>query len=228
MRSHTTRLLLFIFACLAASSCKNSTGSLATGDLIPLKAGNQWIYQIQYTDNKGSLSNGALDTSKVGLSISFQGNEWSFFNFPNSTDILLFVNKIGGLWNLDLASEKSHLKFAFPGSVGEEYILSTTSEELIRRDSLGIEISDSLFTITKAKIISVSELVQCGSGTFTCYHYQVRDSLFDPFFIASAAAPTDFYISPNVGVIKIVVPSVRDNFNNIINTTYLLKEYRLK
>ena len=215
-------LLLPLFICLIISSCKNSTDPTASnspsasGDLIPLKTDNKWIYRSTTTDTFGNILLSRLDTSNIGLSVGIQGIVWSFFSAPGnfSADGVVFLaNRIGGVWGFNEKSMQPFILFPYPAISGSEYVSSS--------DSSAARVDGPIFQFI-VKFISTSENVASISQSFVCYHYQFITRLISQQTgEITNELGSELFIAPGIGIVKEI-----DRTSGI--KTILLQDYMLR
>ena len=214
----TIIVLLLSHLFIGCGSSAESTPPPTSSDvLIPLAAGNKWIYETTYYDSAGvPLSPTYIDSAFVGLSTNFNGKLWSFYNHKGTKlpdDALLFRNDNRGTLQFDENFNAEFVKFPYPSPIGT---FTTFSEA-----SLHVQVS----------VLSINESVTTPKGIFTCYHYQPKTIFFDDNFNAPVE---DFYIAPNIGIVKEVESNIdfttEQNPDPIFGVTKvrILKDYVLE
>ena len=203
---------------LTIVSCKNSTNSpVSSGDLIPMKTDNLWVYRSTTTDTLGNVRSTRVDTTELAPSVTIQGINWYFFSGPGSTspsNAVFLANKSDGVWVLDQPSQKSFLLFQYPTTGGAEYT--------VWADSTTFAI-DGIIAQFNVKVISISENVAGVKQSFSCYHYQPVSHLINTRTSeVESQSVSDVYVAPGIGIVK----SVDRSSGNII--TVLLQDYVLQ
>jgi hypothetical protein len=228
MKLTNTHCLLLIFVLtLFLASCNYSPESGKSGVLIPLKTGNQWIYEETVKDSLGNVITSKIDTSNIGLTVAIKGETWYFFTPPGekSIDAGLFANRFNGLFQLDEQSNAALLEFPYPASVGFEAVLFADT-------SFFNDIIDRVLV----RLVAINEAVDTKKGTFFCYHYQAlaEEKIISINQIATSPSlqKEDIYIAPNIGIIKMVEPSDGISFDSTFisstTRTIQLTDYTLK
>jgi hypothetical protein len=210
----------FLILSLTIASCKNSTDTPTSTDLIPLKTGNQWIYETTVYNDSGIATKKTIDTTIVGTDFNAQGLMWHFLTWNGVGGFLSSRNN--GLWSYDSSNQKSFLEYQYPTLAGNEYIAEYDSTS----NGFGKEI-----TVLRIKVISTNELVTTAIGKFSCYHYQ-----YDMELTSSHGDVTDvgellqdIYFAPNVGLLKVTEPRfTSDGKPNGFYLISVLKQYTLK
>ncbi|MDP4220206.1 MAG: hypothetical protein Q8896_07200 [Bacteroidota bacterium] len=223
-------LFMIAAACvfLAAGCSKNSSepvGTVAGPDVIaPLATGDQWIYDVATMDSSGVISEDHLDTLRVGLASTIDGETWYLISTASkSSSASFFTNRSDGYWFFNESTRIPVMQFKYPATAGESFAKSIDT----------VFGTDSNFDGIKSftKVISTDEKVTIGSKTYSCYHYQSYLYFFQNGADTIPRLPTnDDYYSPGIGKIKSIF-----YFNNSFNasaapdrTVTTLKSYSLK
>jgi hypothetical protein len=192
-------VLLTIFFLSFIYGCRYDGSSGSSGVIIPLKAGNTWIYEESVTDSLGRLRDMKLDTSSVGLSTSIDGLQWFFFTGPGNSpsEAMLSTNKNDGFWIHNIGGSESLLLLPYPFPEGAEIILGTDTS-----------LFDSTISQFKIKVISNNEPIFTTIGTFFCYHYSSRTDQIDLIThkLKQTDRGDDIFAAPNIGIVKISNP----------------------
>lgn len=209
--------VLFVIS-LTIVSCKNSTNSpVSSGDLIPLKTDNMWIYRTTTADTLGNVRSTKVDTTKLAPSVTIQGINWYFFLGPGSTspaNATFLANQSDGVWGLDQQRQRSFLLFQYPTIGGMEYTVWT--------DSIKFG-TDSAIIQFNIKVISTSENIVGVKQSFSCCHYQPVSHLINlRTGEVESQSVSDVYVASGIGIVK----SVDRSSGNII--TVLLQDYVLQ
>ncbi|MDP4220207.1 MAG: hypothetical protein Q8916_08130 [Bacteroidota bacterium] len=220
-------LIILLSVSFLAASCKSpSSPSQANyGDLIPIKTGNQWIYQSTSSDTTGNVIAVHTDTSIVGLAVEIDSSIWNVFTFPGSTllQAQFISSRNDGLWLFDdQQSGTPLLEFKYPSNIGEENV--------VLNDSSGLGNGSVIQFVTK--LVSSTESVTTKAGVFICYHYQDMFKVLSPSGnVQFSQNVADIFITPGVGIIKISEPTdavTLGTFNKIPMTIRLLTEMHLQ
>lgn len=177
---------VLLLAIMLAGCGTSSTGTEppATKDeLIPLSAGNKWIYLTTFIDPDGQILSSTLDSSFVGLSTNLIGKTWFFYDHKKTgsgDDISLFRNDNQGLYQFEETLQTEFLAFKYPAKAGEIYTL----------------FSDPFSSLSSSiEVVSTDTLIVAEKETFKCYQYR-------PLFSERTRSTTDIFIAPNIGIIK--------------------------
>ena len=73
-----TVVFSFVVLSLTMTSCKNSTETILSTDLIPLKEGNEWIYETKIYNDSGIVMKISTDTLRVGFGLNEKGNRSTY------------------------------------------------------------------------------------------------------------------------------------------------------
>ena len=150
--------IVSLAACsLFLGSCHYDGSGGSSGVIIPLKTGNQWIYQETTTDSLGHILETTTDTASVGLSVSIDGIEWFFFTGPGDSpfDATLSTNKNDGFWIHGDQGSGSLLFIPYPAAPGYDYLLASDTSFF-----------DTTISQTRIKIKSANELVNTKKRLF--------------------------------------------------------------
>jgi len=142
---------------LAASCKEESVEPTASnpGTIVPLKVGNQWVYNIAELDYTGRVISESHDTLSIVNSTTIGTETW----FEDNAGILQ-TNRADGRW---LMSGSPYLTEKYPAKLNDAYV-----------------VMDSLTGIS-ARVRGVSETVVVPKGTFSSYIYRwTRISDGDP------------------------------------------------
>ena len=214
MKYLTFLIGLFSLVLLCGCGASSDNEQILDFSIIPLAAGNKWIYETTYYDSTGIVLATRTDSSFVGLTRVVNGKTWYYYiNQGTLTpeDAFLFRNDSLGLWqfNEDLRIESFTLKY--PATAGEIYNLT----------------DDSSFTATRMLVVSTTEAVSTHKGVFICYRYK-------PIQREPTNTENEVYAAPSVGIIKEtetnVVFTTEQSPDPIFGVTKvrLLKDYHLK
>jgi hypothetical protein len=209
---------------LALASCKSTVESIPPNDLLPLKEGNEWIYETKIYDDSGTVIKISIDTLRIGYDLKVNGRVWHKLV---QTNLLasgeFFENRSNGLWTFDSSNQKALLTYQFPSSAGFSYIVEEIDTDYNSKSWSHSKITDS--------IVAISEKVAVLAGNFNCYHYILNfdyedrnDDVIDATFFSK-----NIYFCPNIGIIKVTVPmSVYDGNPKGFYMTSELTKYTLK
>lgn len=150
--------------------------------LIPLRVGNEWIYQYYLYDTSGAVIATFLDTVKVKKDTVLGNERW--YNAPRlkpaDVDFLdFYTNRINGLWvrrrviRPDWDTAFYYLTFKYPVDQGQFW---------------GSQLGDS------TRAISINEIVTTPSGVDTCIKYEDHFQLY-----AADGIIFYYYLRPNKG-----------------------------
>ncbi len=201
-------------------SCKTSTNTPASSDLIPLKTGNEWIYQTNSYDRSGNITTTITDTTTISSDLIAQGMTWHYLS-PKGIGGFI-SNRNNGLWSFDTATQKVILLYEYPSFSGNSYVAEYDSVSY----NLG---GKSIFQIS-IKIISTNEEVSTPAGVFSCYHFQYEadDTQQHGDVTSIGIYAQDVYIAPDIGLVMVTEPKYTNGSQDGSNILSLLKEYHLK
>ncbi|MBX2989832.1 MAG: hypothetical protein KF749_01545 [Bacteroidetes bacterium] len=178
--------LFLIGAMVFFVSCSKDTEPTATGTngtdvILPLKVGNQWIYQLTYSDT----TRPSYDTIAVTRDTLIGTEQWflvrdlRFFSFGVGPRETWWTNRSTGLWGRD--SGVSWLEWKFPASVGDSYL---------RPDG------------DTVRILATNVPISVPAGRFPSYQYGIyRGFRSDYFLCPHVGYPTfgEFAVTDSTG-----------------------------
>lgn len=217
------KIAVFSFSLLlsfAAMSCGSSSDSVTSAYLIPMKEGNQWIYEITELDSTGSQISSRFDTVRVGTDSVINGEVWHKLIHTDVNGYFnLSTNRNTGFWEY-----KNFLRYKYPSNAGDVF---DTMEFAV--------IGPSTFTIAFRKVEATNIPVVVSGVSYNCYRYQWISELFDKTSNTLLSKDTieDAYVSPSIGLVKLVqFPIVNGTINNNGHEDFTLitelKSYTLK
>lgn len=194
-------ILLFSFLLSMISGCSDESTSPSenSGEIWPLKVGNQWIYKNHIIDSIGAPERVVLDTTTV-IEMKVINNE-SWYKFYQDGIVQFktyFRNRPDGLWAIN--GDESALIYKYPAKVGD--VIFENEDE-------------------KLEVISVNTSITTPAGTFICYAYKETDYREIDGKIETTEKIN--YLSPDIGPIAGTVTSA-----NIIKLRSELISYTLK
>jgi hypothetical protein len=145
--------LIILLSCIISCTKKNDPGvrfpliPSASGVILPLNIGNQWIYSNTNYDSTGKGIDSSIYTQKVESDTLINNRKWYLLNHQWQT------NLTNGLYYFD--NGRQNLWYKYPGAAGEKYKIIT-----MLNDTLNFE------------VININELLTVKAGTFTTYHYR--------------------------------------------------------
>lgn len=205
-------------------SCKSTTESPSVIDLLPLHAGNQWIYQTSvYRDSLPPII--MQDTATV--SSTSTKDSLMLYEIRKNGASDFYRNRYNGLWTIDSSTQNLILVYEYPSFPGNEYIAEYNTSS-----------SDSSKTVTEVRmnLLSTNEHVITPAGSFYCYHYHyeseivyfLTDIIFNSVTIKNHQIVKEIYFAPGVGIVKATIPrSVYNGFPNGLRMISELKQYSL-
>lgn len=196
---------------------KNQTKSV----IMPLHAGNNWIYMITKYDIKGNIESQSFDTISVTREIKINNEIW--FEVINSmyhyTDSTVMVNTDLGLWyKCNPCDSLSYLEAQYPIKNSPYYAGENKFNYMIpdSNDSF-ILISETIHRMAKFENVPK---IKVPAGTFECIKYI---NWFESINLSKTYNPryTRYYV-PDLGMIK------QENFvNTLDDTTKIFEIYEL-
>jgi hypothetical protein len=175
--THTKLIfLLGLIITLSLFSCKEDLGinSFQDDQIIPTKAGNQWIYDQTEFDSIGITTRRINDTVRISLDSVASGEQWykltgsvgyefQIFNRPNG-----YYFYFGGV---------TTLLYKYPVVINERYrtAISTANDTMI--------------------VASLNDNVATPFGNISCYRY-------DRYVPGRASIRQSVWIEPGKGIIK--------------------------
>jgi hypothetical protein len=144
--------LIFLLFCLISfmlSSCKDNPvdSSTDTGQIWPLKVGNQWVYHGVSYDSTGAVKGSGTASFSVESDTVVSEEIW--YHVSNNGAGIYQTNRDDGLWIMINGSQT--LLFKYPGSATDSW------------NYYGNSIS----------ILSTDTLVSTSLDTYTCYEYRI-------------------------------------------------------
>lgn len=176
-------LLLLLTTLLMSSGCDRSRGILdnsSSGEIIPLKVGNRWVYKLTQFDEEGDVLGSDQYAARVDRDTVLNNETWYFLVDANRI-LALATNRADGYW----VREVTVLAGAVVG-VGEPYLSAkypATVGEMYPNDD------DYVTTVT-----STGTEVSIPAGAHDCYQY-LRMSATRPY------ESTFYYRAPGVGTV---------------------------
>jgi len=189
--------VLLIFAC---SSENNPVIPIASGSdgLIPLKVGNSWTYQSTVYDLDSNITFQGTYLQEVLASIVIDKLTWYYIDKePKAGQYPRYTNKEDGYYELYSANKIGELMFKYPCSKGESYF----------------------FSDHYINVLSIDTNITTTLGNFSCILY--RRQFFDTggsgqYFV------TEWYVSPDIGIIKTYYFHPWHGTNNYELSSYIL------
>ncbi|MES2766500.1 MAG: hypothetical protein V4642_11555 [Bacteroidota bacterium] len=183
---------------LSGCSDNSSNPAESTGEIWPLKVGNQWIFKIHVIDSIGAAERTVLDTSTVIGSKTINNEIWYDIYQDGIVQLkIYFKNRPDGLWAIH--KDESALVYKFPAKVGD--IMLENDEKL--------------------EVISTDTSITTPAGIFICYAYrEINNFEFDG---KSETTEKISYFAPNIGQIKSEVKSLRGHQSRSELISYTLK-----
>ncbi len=240
MKKHTLFLFLLLVSMTAIISCNddiinsddniNKTNKtiieydyvLANQDssvIMPLRAGNKWIYNITDYDGKGGIKSQRLDSIMVLKDSIINNEKWFYvWNPIVGNGNVMMTNTDAGLWLKCpyCGNKPSYLEAQYPLSANPYYIgelnfvfadkgwkLLDTAQNWIRYES-AVDFKVPAGTFNSIKYTNWVEL-------------KVLKRTIDPFRIS--------YYAPNIGLVRLEV--YIDIYNPVLNRVYELISYDL-
>jgi hypothetical protein len=170
-------ILILVIILIFVSSCSDSsTNPISNRKIIPLEVGNQWIYKVDGYDSLGTnIISSRFDTTKV---TDLDNGWYSISKLSKFSTNTKFQNRNNGLYvfNQGFGGEFIGLFFQFPTIKDNEYNINASS--IIIRD-------------TKKQVVTDLGLFDC-----IVYYYSPTQKGLNYDY-------TLFYLTPNVGIIKV-------------------------
>jgi len=139
-------IVLFILVGCEKHSNPLSTSTDTTKEIMPLKVGNRWIWQVEQYDSVGAVIVSYCDSLVVLRDSTFQSEKWYLLKGAGS---ILYTNKSDGLYLLQ--SGYAYHLFLYPAKAGDTYYNPT---------------------FTMMKVITIDSLITVPYGAFSCLGYQ--------------------------------------------------------
>jgi hypothetical protein len=170
--------LFTIVMTIANCNKSNPIATNASGELIPLKVGNMWVWQISNYDNTGKVIGTAIDSSWVSQDTIVNGAKyfqvWEQYKHLDGTvdqvqNYYLSRNSTSGFSRMD--GNQEHVLYNYPFQNGDPTIISS------------------------------SVLVAVPAGTYDCIEYQTAEGSY----VIDGQVKTLYgksYISSSVGLVK--------------------------
>lgn len=153
----TIKSFIVIFALLCLTNCKDNSTNPAENSIgiIPLKAGNYWIYESKDLDSSGIVHKISYDTVKIISRVNLSGSIYYF-----SGDNRFLFNSSDGLYLKDTSDLSfQYLIYKYPAKVGDKF------QSVNMSDSVTVESLNTEYT--------------CPRGKFSCYVYNTGNYLYE-------------------------------------------------
>jgi hypothetical protein len=203
MKHYFWILLLFATFFVACSMQEPTSNPSA---LIPLKEGNQWIYETDYYDSNNVLTMKVIDTIFFRSPINHGSENWYELysrRYSDSTDDTIFYfNRPNGTWTYSHFAAIESLLYKYPTVAGDTF--NTVTSKPI---SNSYPISN-LFMET----LSTNDTISLPIGIFPCIHYRLHEQYLDrsTMSVKYDYVHSDYFVSPGIGSIKLFTdPSIR-------------------
>lgn len=179
MKKRNILLAVLLLSVLVLNSYKNDDTSTNPGqapnEIIPLKVGNYWDFNITHYDESGSITQTMNWHDAIDYNTIIDNQRWYVSKTEYSTR--LFTNKSDGYYESQYTGTGSMsapvLKYKYPGKVGDTWEIDN---------------------YTKMRINSTNLKYSIPLGEFSCYEY-----------IYTSNSDLDFYqrilVSPGIGFI---------------------------
>ncbi len=221
MRKLLTCSVLSI-SCLATTlflpSCrKNPAASDQADILLPLTIGNYWAYEQLTTRSGGGFISGLTDSAKVAnvgtTTVTFEGHSYRaailqwFYPLGNPTDFKWFYRNgdnglylLGGMSSTDTLVHKM-LGYKYPAQEGDSWEIQRLLYNFYTQE---FELED---TTTIYTCVATDEAFTTPAGTFTCYVYHHRVTIWEEPGLPIEDWDYYEYYAPGVGLVGTLIRS---------------------
>ena len=157
-------------------SCRRDDSGVSSteGDeIVPLKIGNQWVYENISYDTLGQLITTVLDTVTIAKDTTMSGEQW--FRLVGSVGYSFDVTNRANGYNYFFNG--AILQYKYPVALNERYqtFVATPNDTMV--------------------VSSLNALTSTPLGTFTAYKY-------DRYVPGRASIRQTSWVMPNQGIIK--------------------------
>jgi hypothetical protein len=171
-------LALLILPIFIGCESESTTEPKVDGVIMPITQGNSWDYKITASDSSSSGFEERILTHTMLLQTdtTISNQKWHILKgFFGPDDSLLIQNTSDGMRVFE--ADTAALVFKYPAQANTSYSLPDENNTI--------------------KVISTNALVTVPKGQFTCYHYR-QERVISP-----RVTIIDFYLAPNIGIVKI-------------------------
>lgn len=170
-------MIALIITSAFISSCKENTGTGidngGSNEIIPLKIGNQWVYQNIYYDSLGTVIFESPDTVTISRDTTIRGEKWYTLrgSIGYSFDV---INRVNG-YSYDGGA--TILQYKYPANLNDRYqtFIATPTDTMV--------------------VASLNAATSTIAGTFTCYQY-------NRFVPSRTSIRQISWVEPGKGIIK--------------------------
>ncbi len=139
------KIWAIVLLTIVLSSCEPSADRIIpTGEIVPLKVGNQWTYKVKIFNQSGTVTDSSFETVKIVNELLIVNELWYVDNDGN-----VQTNRADGRW---VRSDVEYLVEKFPCKLNEMYRL--------------------VDTVTFVRVKGVDEPVNVPAGRYLTYIYQ--------------------------------------------------------
>jgi hypothetical protein len=161
---------------IAVASCRRDDSAVNTTEsnqIVPLKIGNQWVYENVYYDTLGRQTREVIDTVTIAKDTTIAGEKW-----------FRLVGSVG--YSFDVTNRTNGYSYYFSGAI-LQYKYPVALNE--RYQTFVATPNDTML------VSSLNAATTTPAGTFTAYKY-------DRYVPGRATVRQTSWVTPNQGIIK--------------------------